>query len=65
MLRRVAAGLLITSATWAQCVMCGRTAAAQNSARVEVLQQGIIILVIPPVVILTGFLVLLWRRRRV
>jgi hypothetical protein len=43
--------------------MCFRTAAAQNSARARVLDIGIIILAIPPVAILTGFLVLCYKRR--
>ena len=55
---------LAASSAFAQCVMCFRTAAAQNSARARVLDIGIIILVIPPVAILTGFLVLCYKRRR-
>jgi len=38
----------------AQCVMCYRTAAAQQGARSQVLNKGIVILLIPPVVILGG-----------
>jgi hypothetical protein len=38
----------------AQCVMCNRTAAAQNLARARVLNSGIIILLIPPLLILGG-----------
>ena len=38
----------------AQCVMCYRTAAAQQGARSQVLNKGIAILLIPPVVILGG-----------
>jgi len=52
------------SSAFAQCVMCFRTAAAQNSARAHVLDIGIIILVIPPVAILSGFLVLCYKRRK-
>ena len=48
----------------AQCVMCARTAAAQNEARIQVLMQGIVVLLIPPVLILSGFLYLAWRRRK-
>ncbi|MBK5290667.1 MAG: hypothetical protein JJE04_03100 [Acidobacteriia bacterium] len=62
--RVLALGGLLAGSSWAQCVMCSRTAAAQNAARVEVLQQGIVILLIPPVTILTGFLVLAYRRRQ-
>jgi hypothetical protein len=44
--------------------MCARTAAAQSEARIQVLMQGIIVLLIPPVLILSGFLYLAWRRRK-
>ena len=63
-MKRIAALLpLVASSACAQCVMCFRTAAAQNSARARVLDIGIIILAIPPVAILTGFLVLCYKRR--
>ncbi|HVW85964.1 MAG TPA: hypothetical protein VHB50_14845 [Bryobacteraceae bacterium] len=39
----------------AQCVMCYRTAAAQQAERARVLNTGILILLIPPVVII-GFI---------
>ena len=48
----------------AQCVMCFRTAAAQQAERAKVLNLGIIILLIPPFLILGGFLYLAYRRRR-
>ncbi len=47
---------------WAQCVMCYRTAAAQNSARAHLLNVGIVLLGLPPFCILGGFLILAWRR---
>jgi hypothetical protein len=50
---------------WAQCVMCFRTAAAQNAARAHLLNMGIVLLGLPPFVILGGFLCLAWRRSRV
>jgi hypothetical protein len=37
-----------------QCVMCNRTAAAQNLARAAVLNKGIVVLLIPPILILAG-----------
>ncbi len=40
-----------------QCVMCNRTAAAQQWARAQVLNGGIVVLLIPPVVILGGIIV--------
>jgi hypothetical protein len=46
---------------FAQCVMCFRTAAAQQLERSRVLNHGIIVLLIPPLVILFG---LLWLARR-
>jgi hypothetical protein len=55
---------LLAAPAAAQCVMCARTAAAQTEARIQVLMQGIVVLLIPPVLILTGFLYLLWRRRK-
>ena len=36
----------------AQCVMCYRTAAAQQLERSRVLNSGIVILLIPPIVVL-------------
>jgi hypothetical protein len=44
----------------AQCVMCYRTAAAQQGVRSQVLNKGIVILLIPPVVILGGILLRAW-----
>jgi len=58
-----ALAMLAASSAAAQCVMCGRTAQAQNLARASVLNQAIVLLLIPPVVILAGFLLLAWRRR--
>ena len=46
---------------FAQCVMCFRNAAAQQGARSRVLNEGIVVLLIPPLVILFG---LLWLARR-
>ena len=62
-MKRVAVALFLTAAQgWAQCVMCFRTAAAQNSARAHLLNMGIVLLGLPPFCILGGFLVLAWRR---
>jgi hypothetical protein len=57
----LAAGVTCSPA-WSQCVMCFRTAAAQNAARAHVLNIGIALLGMPPFVILGGFLLLAWRR---
>ena len=53
---------LAAAALNAQCVMCFRTAAAQQMERAKVLNLGIVIMMIPPIVIVAGFLYLLWRR---
>jgi hypothetical protein len=39
----------------AQCVMCYRTAHAQNEARSRIMNLGILILGAPPFLILAGF----------
>jgi len=46
----------------AQCVMCYRTAHAQNQARSRVLNSGIFILGAPPFLILAGFIGYVFRR---
>lgn len=48
----------------AQCVMCYRTAAAQQAERSRVLNSGILILLIPPILVLAGLLLLAFRRSR-
>lgn len=46
-----------------QCVMCFRTAAAQQVERARVLNEGIFLLGIPPLCILAAFAYLTYRRR--
>jgi len=46
----------------AQCVMCYRTAAAQQGGRAEVLNVGILIMLAAPVAVLVTLGVLAWRR---
>ncbi len=46
-----------------QCVMCFRTASAQQLERARVLNDGIVLLGIPPLCILAGFAYLAYRRR--
>jgi hypothetical protein len=53
---------LVAVNSWAQCVMCFRTAAAQNAARAHLLNIGIVLLGLPPFAILAGFLYLAYRR---
>jgi hypothetical protein len=49
---------------FAQCVMCYRTAAAQQAARSQVLNSGILILLIPPTLVIGGILSLAFFRTR-
>ena len=49
----------------AQCVMCFRTAAAQQNARAHVLDIGILLLGVPPFLILAGYCLLFWKKNRV
>jgi hypothetical protein len=46
----------------AQCVMCYRTAAAQQLERSRVLNSGIAILLVPPILVLAGLLLLAFRK---
>ena len=46
----------------AQCVMCYRTAHAQNQARAHVLDMGILILGLPPFLILAGFVAFVFSK---
>jgi len=45
-----------------QCVMCYRTAQAQNKARAHVLDLGILILGAPPFLILAGFVAFVFSK---
>jgi len=63
MKRALAIAFVAASSAFAQCVMCFRTAAAQEAARARVMNLGIIIMLIPPVAILAGFMVLCYKRR--
>lgn len=63
-MKRVAAlALLACSTAFAQCVMCFRTAAAQQAERAHVLNFGILIMMVPPILILGGFMLLCYVRR--
>jgi hypothetical protein len=63
--KRAALALFLAAAnSWAQCVMCFRTAAAQNAARARLMNIGIILLGLPPFCILAAFLILAWRRNQ-
>ena len=47
----------------AQCVMCFRNAGAQQLERARILNEGILLLGIPSLVILAGFAFWIYRRR--
>ena len=68
MVKRVLAGVAIATGLAmtadAQCVMCFRTAQAQQSARAQVLNAGIVVLGLPPLAILAGLVVLAVKRDR-
>ena len=65
MRRLLLAGVLTCGMAGAQCVMCYRTAEAQQGARAHVLNKGILILGAPPFLILAGFVVFVRRKDRV
>jgi hypothetical protein len=48
----------------AQCVMCYRTAHAQNEARSHVMNLGILILGAPPFLILAGFVAFVFSKNK-
>ncbi len=55
--------LVLTSTLNAQCVMCQRTAAAQQWERAQVMNTGIFVLLIPPVLILAAICYVVYKRR--
>jgi hypothetical protein len=56
--------LVWTTAAAAQCAVCYRTAQALDAARGRVLNSGILVLGTPPLLLLSGFVVLIRRRSR-
>ena len=65
MKRLLIVGLLSAGLAGAQCVMCYRTAHAQQDARSHVLNAGILILGAPPFLILAGFVAFVFRKDKV
>ena len=63
MKRALAIAVLTASGLAGQCVMCFRTAAAQQNERAKAINRGIVIMLAPPFAILGGVLYLAWRRR--
>jgi hypothetical protein len=65
-MKRLLALLPLTALpTWGQCVMCFRTAAAQQGARAHVLDIGILLLGVPPFLILAGYCFLFYKKNAV
>ena len=62
MRRLVLLGVLGAGLASGQCVMCYRTAHAQQGARSRVLNAGIFILGAPPFLILAGFVAFVFRK---
>lgn len=46
-----------------QCVQCFRTAQAQQAAQAAGMNRGILVLLMPTLMLLGGFVWLMWRRR--
>lgn len=55
-MKKLILAMALTLPLSAQCVMCYRTAHAQNAARSRVMNSGILILGAPPFLILAGFI---------
>lgn len=62
MKRLLTVAVLSAGLASAQCVMCYRTAHAQNNARANVLDMGIVILGAPPFLILAGFIAFVFAK---
>lgn len=61
-MKKLILALALTLPLSAQCVMCYRTAHAQNAARSQVLDMGIFILGLPPTLILAGFIAFVFSK---
>ncbi len=55
--------MLAAGPVWAQCQMCKKTASYQKESAIEALNQGIILLAIPPAAIIGGLVWLTYRHR--
>ena len=54
---------LAAGPVWGQCQMCKQTASYQKASAIEALNQGIILLAIPPAAIIGGIVWLTYRHR--
>ncbi len=64
MRRMLILGVMGAGLAGGQCMMCYRTAHAQQDARSRVLNAGILILGAPPFLILAGFVAFVFRSDR-
>ncbi len=62
--RVLTAAVVFAAGLGGQCVMCQRTAEAQQAERARVLNRGILVMLVPPVAILGGVLLFAARRDR-
>ena len=56
-------GVVLSSPLWGQCAMCRESAKFVRQATIEALNQGILMLAIPPVAIAVGIGVVTYRCR--
>ena len=62
MIRAVALGMMFAALADGRCAMCWRTAQSLGLARGRVLNAGILIMALPPLVILVGAVIFVRRR---
>ena len=55
--------LLCVGPAFSQCAICYRTAQSLNAAKARALNAGILVLGAPPILLLSGFFLLLRRQR--
>ena len=61
-MRKLLLVLALSTAASGQCVMCFRTAKAQNAERARVMNLGILVLGAPPLLLFGGFVAYVVRR---
>ena len=60
--KRLLCVLVFAAKLHSQCVMCQRTAAAQQWERAQVLNTGIFVLLLPPLLILAAIVYIAYKR---
>ena len=61
-MKRFLSLFICSTSLHAQCVMCQRTAAAQQWERAQVLNTGIFVLLLPPLLILAAIVYIAYKR---